>query len=851
MRNFCFSITFLFANVFAQGINPDSLPVWNGYKNAEEIAEQKDTTEKKENSLQTKGSKSFQTSIGDGGADIQQELRLSMQGEAADGVFVDAYLVDVGRPAGSEITTTLRETDAAYIGIETKRVKLELGDLNYEINRNALFGFRRQTRGASGKLKGDNAEASAIYGTDKTERQSIIFYGQPSQQKGYLIFSDSTFGLIAPQTEKVYLNGVLLTSGKDYEINYAGGVLDFLGRIIPGPEDEIRVEYDSYSSLNSSELRGTEAAYRSKFIWLDLAAFNLRDSLKSDKRLGARLRTGNSYLFSDLEMAMNENDDKAYRWFFESDSNSQQKSLIKISVKGGYADSGFAKPEYQGTENEWDAYILRDKWLLDSAGSGDLRYDEFKTTMRLPLGLYPGFFIGHRNFESVRSEGFLRRETQKTQSQITFANINVKTDSTNRSLQQGEIQSKFVQGEYRPYGNFRTDSEENLRSIYGLEWGNENAGNYANSEIIREQTDTSGFSNWKTFVSLKKKDWHSNTLFQMRKDDWRGSSWLLDQSAGYNNPNSALQGEVSYAFNYTNEIPWVAIYRRVPTGAGDVYYDSLSGQYISGVDNGDFVYEGMGRADSLASKSYKNNLKWNLSFYPKIILDILSVKEGFLNDISFFANGEWLLHKTEKLLFLENSALWEHSKNKGSFMLTISNRWNEEPQINFKETMFGQEATAHYTGREKEDFSLRLKREEAEFVFSGLDWMSYEGELAWLRELGAGFSLQPFYSQKYTTGFYMEESWNTSLQKGGINGKWQNERGSVAQLGISGNYVEKSSVISPYSAVDGFEEGFSWRGNALVQMAFGESFYISAQYVVRVWRGDALQKLSSEARAVF
>jgi hypothetical protein len=651
VKKSCLLIFFLTLNVFAQGINPDSLPVWKGYENTTEIVAQENTSEAEKNTLQTKGSKSLQTSIGNGGADVQQELRLSIQGEATDGVFVDAYLVDVGRPAGTEVTTTLREVDAAYIGIESKRAKLELGDLNYEINRTELFGFRRQTLGAGGKLKGDNAEIIAIYGTDRTERQSITLYGQPSQQKGYLLFSDSAFGLIAPNTEKVYLNGVLLTSGIDYEINYAGGVLDFLGRIIPGPEDEIRVEYDSYSSLNQSELRGMETAYRSKFIWLDLAAFNLRDSLKSDKMLGARMRAGNSFLFSDLEIAMNEKDNKAYRWFFESDSNSQQKSLVKFSVKGGFADSGFAKPEYQGTENEWDAYILRDRWLLDSVPDGDLRYDDFKTTVRLPLNFFSGFYIGHRNFESVRSEGFLRRETKKAESQLSLAYIETKS----ASMWQSEIQSKFLQSTLRPYGNLRVDSEENLRSTSGLEWGNENAGNYANSEIMREQTDTTGFSNWKTFVSLKKKQWHSNTLFQIRRDEdltaKQGTSWLLDQNAGYDNPNSILRGEVFYAFNYTNEVPWVAIYRKVPDGTGDIYYDSLSGQYISGVDNGNFVYEGMGRADSLASKNYKNNLRWNLSIHPTVF-----VKKGFLSDMTFFANGEWLLHKSEKLLVLENSA---------------------------------------------------------------------------------------------------------------------------------------------------------------------------------------------------
>jgi len=846
-KNLCLPAFFLFANVFAQGIIPDSLPVWGGYENTIDSTEQKDVS-KTENSLQTKGSKSLQTSIGNGGADIQQELRLSMQGEVADGIFVDAYLVDLGRPAGTEVSTTLREVDAAYIGVESKWMKLELGDLNYEINKLALFGFRKQTLGASGKLKGSNAEVGAIYGTDKTLRQSIIIRGQPSQQKGYLLFADSAFGLIAPHTERVYLNGVLLVYGKDYEINYAGGVLDFLGKVIPGPEDEIRVEYDSYNSLNSSELRGSDAAYRSKFIWLDIAAFNLRDSLKSDKMLGTRLRTGNSFLFADLEMAMNENENKAYKWFFESDSNSRQKSIIKVSIKGGFADSGFAKPEYEGTENEWDAFVLRDKWLLDSVSKGDLRYDEFKATMRLPFGFFPGFYMGHRNFESIRSEGFLRKETEKTESQLTLANINAKQDSAKRSLWQSEIHSKFLQGTYRPYGNFRIDSKENLRSIYGLEWGNENS-SYASSELTREQADTSEFSNWKTFVSLKENYWHSNTLFQIRKDlseERTGFSWLLDQNAGYDNPNSFLQGEAFYSFNYTDEVPWVPIYRRVPDGTGDVYYDSLNGQYISGADNGDFVYEGLGRVDSLASKSSKNNLRWNLSVHPNIF-----IKKGFLSDMTFFANGEWLLHKADKLLMLENSALWEHPKNKGSLMLAIKNKWDKEPQINFEEVSFGEEATIHYKAIEKEDYSLRLKREEAEFALSDLDWISYEGEFAWQRELAAGFSFTPFYSRKYTSGFYMEESWDAALQKGGINGKWQSERGNLAQLGFAGNYVEKSSEISPYSAVDGFEKGFSWRINALAQISFSEHFYMSSQYVIRIWRSDVFQKLNLEAKAVF
>jgi hypothetical protein len=267
----------------------------------------------------------------------------------------------------------------------------------------------------------------------------------------------------------------------------------------------------------------------------------------------------------------------------------------------------------------------------------------------------------------------------------------------------------------------------------------------------------------------------------------------------------------------------------------------------------------MGRVDSLASKSYKSDLKWNLSIHPYIILDFFSAKKGFLNDITFFANGEWMLHrqmdaKTDNypsLLLLENSAFWEHPKNKGTLMLTVNNKWEKEPQMHFEEILFGQEATAHYTGRQKEDYSLRLKREEATFALNELEWISYEGEFAWLSELGLGFSLQPFYSRKYTDGFYMKDTWNATLQKGGINGRWQSERGSSAQLGIAGNYVEKSSALSPYSAVDGFEEGFSWRGNALVQISFNEHFYLSMQYIVRIWHKEVFQKFSLDAKAMF
>ena len=86
----------------------------------------------------------------------------------------------------------------------------------------------------------------------------------------YSISDDGTYLSVVPGSERVFLNGNLLTAGVDYEVNYAGGLLDFKGRRNPGPDDEIRIEYDAYNDGDIYNMYAAHGAYRHPNLYLDV-----------------------------------------------------------------------------------------------------------------------------------------------------------------------------------------------------------------------------------------------------------------------------------------------------------------------------------------------------------------------------------------------------------------------------------------------------------------------------------------------------------------------------------------------------------------------------------------------------
>ena len=234
--------------------------------------------------------------VGDGGTEVNQELHLSVQGEATPGVFIDALLSDVGREAGEERTATLQEVDEVHFRVETENLFLHLGNMTWRENTLGLSGLERTTLGVAAGAKIAHSQVRGAYGFDELQRVNSTFNGVDGQQRGYLLSTGTveTYVAVVPNSETVYLNGVLLTRNEDYVVNYAGGVLDFKGTLIPGSQDEIRVEFDAYNSRGLQILKAADGNYRGKNLWLDVVGFEV----SSDT---ARLRR-NTWTENDIKL---------------------------------------------------------------------------------------------------------------------------------------------------------------------------------------------------------------------------------------------------------------------------------------------------------------------------------------------------------------------------------------------------------------------------------------------------------------------------------------------------------------------------------------------------------------------
>ena len=209
----------------AFALDVDSLPVWNP-----SILENKtvEGTPVKEDSsraeIETHGYKTMQVTVGDGGTQVDQELRLSIQGTLADSVYIDALLSDVDRKAGDQTTATLQEVDQIYFRVESPHTMLHLGDLTWDDNSMAFTSFERSTLGAMAALRWNGSEVRGAWGTDEVTRYSRSFAGVQGQREGYRLDDAGGYISVVPNSERVWLNGVELVRDRDYEVNYAGGL---------------------------------------------------------------------------------------------------------------------------------------------------------------------------------------------------------------------------------------------------------------------------------------------------------------------------------------------------------------------------------------------------------------------------------------------------------------------------------------------------------------------------------------------------------------------------------------------------------------------------------------------------
>lgn len=994
------ALIWLGAAASAFALNLDSLPVWNPdylVQNVD-VADAANGVPQGSSSVsgaddaasgkvEAHGYKTMQVTVGDGGTEVDQELRLSIQGMVGDSVYIDALLSDVDRKAGDQTTATLQEVDQIYFRAEARHWFVHLGDLTWRDESLGLSGIERSTLGAMAGIRGGYTEVRGAAGTDEVNRISRTFNGVSGQREGYAISGDGEYLAVVPGSEKVWVNGVELRRDKDYDVNYAGGLLNFKGRWAPGADDEIRIEYDAYEDDNIFNLYAAAGKYRHPNLYLDVAGFRLENdrhrlkksvwtdedyqTLKADRggmlyhtpdsledeldsvalnrperidRVGTRLRTQfDNRFYADLEMAVSRRDSNtvshhvggpegnAFRWYATTDSSARMlKFPVAFSVYGNYVEEEFGIGDYQGTDRDWNSYKLQDDWDLDSSAitSGDLRHDEFGMRIRLGSDWFAKTLWGYRQGEnqewnSSRVKVSLEHLSQNVASDVGIVRV-ASVQNGERERYQALGNAQYLQGFWRPFGNFDaryTKIDETAAGplagdvgknspdavsrgafagnngvaenevFYGksgagfsLNANNWNASEGVETKLARRRGDTYG-DDWND--SLKSVAWTQTAEYHHRYldishflqyehrevDSTDGeNSWVGDLQGIFGDEDLGFSGNVSYKLGLTEEQTYTAIYKAVAPGTGDVRYDSLTGAFIEGVDNGDFVYEGMGRNDSIGAVRASNaafslEVDWN----PGLLLGI---HEGILRDItvggSYSAEGE---DTTGKKLYFppasrhqlreisSGNVTWEgrisldHPSGFSATYKPGALYDKKLSSISYFEEMLSHQLDLGYQITDAHFVGGMARLEDAELeALQNLDWNAEEFSARYRFSFAGGFHVEP--GGRYRTGDGSDGGtydFDARLWEGYLRFGYEKENVADGFVQFSAIEMDKGENAIPYQLMSGYGEGRTYRLESVISVDMNEYISFGLRYVLRFGNAEEniFQKLSTEARAVF
>ena len=953
----------------AFALDVDSLPVWDPSileKNIDSLEAVAGSVVPESDSshaeIETHGYKTMQVTVGDGGTQVDQELRLSIQGRLSDSVYIDALLSDVDRKAGDQTTATLQDVDQIYFRVESPFAMLHLGDFTWDDNSMGLSSFSRSTLGAMATLRyrgsSVNGEVSGAWGTDEVTRYSRSFSGVQGQREGYYLDESAGFISVVPNSEKVWLNGVELVRNRDYEVNYAGGLLNFKNGIIPGTDDVISVEYDAYLNEDIYTMYAVRGSLRMENVFFDVSGFHLENDvermrkstldsadyelLKNDRggelaegsslqqlhrpkmseRLGARLRLQAQHRFyADVELGLNRMDSntvsknvggpsgRAFRWFVTSDSSQNLQAFpVALSVYGNFVQDGFAISEFGGSDRDWDAYALQNDWDLDSTLlKGDLRHDELALRIRLGKDWFGTAKWGYRRgdgerWNSSRSQLSVVHRNLDAVSEFTASYVSSMQNVEQRRYQ-GTFSSEFLRGFFRPFGcgDVRYSVVDSLgnktergyaKTVVGATLNDDlwNVKESVGTLTVRKhdmtgRADKPNGKGWRD--SVNSVTWTQSAEANFRKfnlshllqyshavTDSLGAadSWVGDLNTSFGDDDMGVQGSVAYRFGMTSEQTYTAIYKAVAKGTGDVRYDSLTGSFIEGVDNGDFVYEGMGRNDSVgavlsSNATFEATLEWN----PGVSLGI---SHGLLRDITLSATYHSEAEDTtgKKIYFppvvpaglksvtagtvsWEASLAWDHPSGVSAQYNPSAVYEKKMSSIGYYQDIFNHKISAGFKINEDHYVSVDNVFELVNLTaLQKLDWNIWEitGRYTW--KLPAGFSLMPKLRYREGSGEDdLKSSFGAHLWEEELRVGYEKEGFADAHVSFASIQMNKRKGDIPYQMMSGFGDGVTYRIETGVSIEVNQFLSLSLRYILRF--GDAeenvFQKLSSEAKAFF
>jgi len=186
-------------------------------------------------------------------ASVQSSLDLQLTGNLTDEIGINAVISDNNVPIQADgYTQQLQEFDKVYVELFNKNSKVRAGHIDL-IQENDFFGNFTQ------KVTGLQVGTELTHNNDSKTRVSVAgsvtrgefatkkIIGQNGNQGPYRLSGNNNelYIIIVSGSERVYLDGVLLTRGEnqDYVINYNTGELTFTSNHLITDNSRITVEY--------------------------------------------------------------------------------------------------------------------------------------------------------------------------------------------------------------------------------------------------------------------------------------------------------------------------------------------------------------------------------------------------------------------------------------------------------------------------------------------------------------------------------------------------------------------------------------------------------------------------------
>ena len=218
---------------------------------------------------------------------LNSNFDLRMKGSLGEDIEILAALSDNSIPLQPEGNTQqLQEFDKIFIQLTKRNNTLIGGDFELIRPKSYFINYFKKTQGVrfENQTRLDDRQSirtAVSFGSSKGKFARINIQATEGNQGPYRLrgIEGERFIIVLANTEKIYLDGVLMTRGleKDYVIDYNAGEISFTSTRIITKDSRIIAEYE-YSDQNYNRSVYTfETTYQNQWLNLSLHGFSEQD----------------------------------------------------------------------------------------------------------------------------------------------------------------------------------------------------------------------------------------------------------------------------------------------------------------------------------------------------------------------------------------------------------------------------------------------------------------------------------------------------------------------------------------------------------------------------------------------